>query len=190
MSSHLEPAATEGRDLIDLARLAVREAVANKRLPEAIPQHGVFSEHRGVFVTLHVRGALRGCIGVVEAQRPLGESIVQSAISAAMHDPRFASVRADELEAMQLEVSLLSVPITVRPEEVEIGKHGLLIVSGDRRGLLLPQVAIEHGLNREQFLDETCRKAGLPRGSWRSAGVDIFGFTCEIFSEFADGQVA
>ena len=186
MSSHLESAATGGRELIDLARLAVREAVVNNRLPEAIPHQGVFGELRGVFVTLHVKGTLRGCIGVVEAQRPLGESIVQSAISAARHDPRFAAVRAGELEDMRIEVSVLSAPITIRPEEIEIGKHGLLIVFGDRRGLLLPQVATEYGLNREQFLDETCRKAGLPRGCWRSGGVEILAFTCEIFSEFAD----
>lgn len=186
MWSHSEQAIADGKALIDLARLAVGEAVTNNKLPEAVPREGVFGQYRGVFVTLHVRGALRGCIGVVEAQLPLGESLVQSAISAATQDPRFSPVRTDELGDLQVEISLLSAPARLSPEDVEIGKHGLLIVSGNRRGLLLPQVATEHGLTREQFLDETCRKAGLPRGCWRSSGTQIFGFTCEVFSEFSD----
>ncbi|HUL15105.1 MAG TPA: AmmeMemoRadiSam system protein A [Terriglobales bacterium] len=183
MSSRPEQVASDGQAMLDLARLAITEAVVHKSVPNHLPNEGVFSQHRGVFVTLCVKEKLRGCIGVVEGHGPLGENIVQSAVSAAMHDPRFAPVRADELSDLQIEISLLSPLVPMSAEEIRIGTHGLLIVCGQRRGLLLPQVATEHGLSREQFLDETCRKAGLPFGAWKDAAAAIFGFTCEIHSE-------
>ena len=151
----------EGRDLLQLARLAVTEAVRYDRLPEQIPRHGIYAERRGVFVTLHVNSKLRGCIGVVEPAEPLGEAIVRCAASAARNDPRFPPMQPAELDGLQAEISLLSPPLRIAPEAVEIGRHGLLIVVGERRGLLLPQVALEHRLDREQFLADTCRKAGL-----------------------------
>ena len=89
-------------------------------------------------------------------------------------------MREAEVEAAEIEVSILSPPRSIHAEEIEIGKHGLLIAQGIRRGLLLPQVATEHGLDRERFLEETCRKAGLPRDSWKEKETEIFGFTCEI----------
>jgi AmmeMemoRadiSam system protein A len=185
MSSHPESVLdrSSGRAMLELARLAVTKAVTFERLPETIPNEGIFAERRGVFVTLHVRGSLRGCIGVVDNHEPLGEGIVRSAASAALQDPRFAAIRTEELHELQIEVSVLSPLVPIHPERVEIGTHGLLIISGRHRGLLLPQVATEHGLDREQFLDETCRKAGLPRGTWRDADVVLFGFTCDIYSE-------
>jgi AmmeMemoRadiSam system protein A len=178
-----------GRALLQLARLAVTQAVAQDRLPETIPQQGIFAERRGVFVTLHVQEELRGCIGVVENHEPLGHGIVRCAASAALQDPRFAPIRAEDLPHLRVEVSVLSPLFPLRPERVEIGTHGLLIVSGRHRGLLLPQVATEHGLNREQFLDETCRKAGLPRGAWRDEDVQLYGFTCDIYSETPESKV-
>jgi AmmeMemoRadiSam system protein A len=173
------------RALLRLAREAVTQAVSVGHLPAQIPGYGVFAEKQGVFVTLHVRERLRGCIGVVEPDHPLGESIVRCAASAAVQDPRFSPVQADELADLQLEISLLSAPLPIRPEEIEIGRHGLLVVRGRQRGLLLPQVATEHRFTPEQFLAETCRKAQLPPDAWCAPDAQIFGFTCEVFS---DGQ--
>ena len=169
--------------LLRLAREAVTQTVSFGRLPAQIPSDGVFAEKRGVFVTLHVRERLRGCIGVVEPDHPLGESTVRCAASAALKDQRFSPVQAHELANLQLEISVLSPPLLIRPEQIEIGRHGLLVVRGQQRGLLLPQVATEHHLTPEQFLAETCRKAQLPLDAWRAPETQIFGFTCEVFSD-------
>jgi AmmeMemoRadiSam system protein A len=171
------------RFLLELARRAIAEAVSLRRPVETIPRGGVFSDKRGVFVTLHVSGRLRGCIGVVEAFEPLGEAVVRCATGAALHDPRFPPVRADEIPRLRVEISLLSPLEPVLPENVEIGRHGLLISQGGRRGVLLPQVAVEHELGRDEFLGETCRKAGLPAKAWEEQETQILGFTCEIFAE-------
>lgn len=169
--------------LLGLARRAIVEAVTQQQPATRVDLTGIFAEQRGVFVTLRVRGRLRGCIGVVEPFEPLGMSVARCAASAALDDPRFAAVCSDEIPLLQIELSLLSVPAPLRPEEIEIGKHGLLITQGSRRGLLLPQVAVEHKLSPEKFLEETCRKAGLPPNAWREPETRILGFTCEVFSE-------
>jgi AmmeMemoRadiSam system protein A len=173
----------DGRELLVLARKAIVEAVTRKELPETIPHEGIFGERRGVFVTLHVRGELRGCIGTTESDERLGEATVRCAASAALHDPRFPAMRSEELAALSIEISVLSPLTPIRPEEIEIGHHGLVVSDENHRGLLLPQVAPEHGLNREQFLAETCRKARLPLDAWRWPSTRIQGFTCEVFSD-------
>jgi uncharacterized protein len=159
------------------------EAVTLGRLPEHVPTGGIFGERRGVFVTLRNAGHLRGCIGVVEADTPLGDSVARCAAGAALQDPRFAPMRVTDLNHLQIEVSLLSQPELIAINAIEIGRHGLIISSGGQRGLLLPQVAVEHNLDREQFLSETCRKAGLLRDAWRDARTQILGFTCDVFSD-------
>ncbi|MGC2527364.1 MAG: AmmeMemoRadiSam system protein A [Candidatus Acidiferrum sp.] len=174
---------TDRRSLLELARQAVIDAVSLQKPAGDFPRTGVFAEKRGVFVTLHARGRLRGCIGVVEAFEPLGEAVARCAASAALHDPRFSPVRMDEIPNLHIELSLLSTPEPVLPENIEIGKHGLLIIRGAKRGLLLPQVAVEHKLGREEFLDETCRKAGLHTTAWQEPETQILGFLCEVFSE-------
>jgi len=171
------------RSLLELARRAIAEAISLQKPVGSLPPSGVFAEKRGVFVTIHARGRLRGCIGVVEPFEPLGESIVRCAASAALQDPRFLPVCAEELEDLQIEISLLSAPEPIHPESIEIGKHGLLISQGSKRGLLLPQVAVEHKLSREEFLEETCRKAGLDVKAWQEPETQILGFVCEVFSE-------
>jgi AmmeMemoRadiSam system protein A len=173
------------QSLLELARRAIAEAVFLQKPAERIPHSGVFAEKRGVFVTLHARGRLRGCIGVIEAFEPLGESITRCAASAAFEDPRFSPVSQEEFGELQIELSLLSPPEPILPENIEIGKHGLLISQAAKRGLLLPQVAVQHKLSREQFLEETCRKAGLTAHAWQEPETQIFGFTCEVFSETA-----
>ena len=173
----------ERRTALQLARKAVVEAVSHRKLPDQIMHNGIFAERRGVFVTLHVRGRLQGCIGVVEPDEPLGDAIVRCAASAALEDPRFTPMRSEQLGDLAIEVSLLSSPAPISPEAIEIGRHGLLIVLHAHRGLLLPQVAIEHHLTREQFLEETCRKAGLPCEAWRDPAARLFGFTCVVLFE-------
>ena len=171
------------RVLLDLARKAIREAVLHRKLPEFIPQEGFLAERRGVFVTLHVRRRLQGCIGVTEPTESLGEAVVRCAVSAALEDPRFSPMKEPQLEEMSIEISLLHCLEPILPEGIEIGRHGLLVVNHAKRGLLLPKVATEHGLTREQFLEETCRKAGLPREAWKDSETRLFGFTCEVFSD-------
>jgi AmmeMemoRadiSam system protein A len=180
---------TDRRSLLALARRAIVEAVSQQKPMAKTPCTGIFGEMRGVFITLHARGRLRGCIGIVEAYEPLGEAVTHAATSAALHDPRFSPVRPEEVGELQIEISLLSPLEPLRPENVEIGKHGLLIVQGAKRGLLLPQVAVEHKLTREQFLGETCHKAGLQANAWQEPKTEIMGFTCEVFSEVSEGAL-
>ena len=176
---------TDRRSLLELARQAIADSVVLQKPPENAPQTGIFALKCGAFVTIHLRGRLRGCIGIVEAYEPLGEAIARCAAGAALHDARFSPVRPEELPQLQIEISLLSPLEPILPEAVEIGKHGLLISQSGKRGLLLPQVAVEHKLTREQFLDEACRKAGLSPKAWQDPSTEIRGFTCEVFDEQA-----
>ena len=173
----------EGRALLRLARLAVIDAVAHRRRATEIPSEPVFVERRGVFVTLHSAGRLRGCIGVLEGRQPLGESVAHCAFGAACEDPRFSPVRLEELNGIAIEISVLSPLAPIRPDEIRIGHHGLAVYAEGRKGVLLPQVAPENGFDAEQFLAETCRKAGLAHQAWREPRTQILGFTCDIFSE-------
>ena len=175
--------AEDRRALLALARAAIVSVLTNSPPQRIEPDPACFSLQRGVFVTLEVHEKLHGCIGVIEPREPLRETIAHCAQSAALHDPRFPPLQFAELPALQIEISVLSVLSAIDPKDVEIGKHGLVVATEDRRGLLLPQVATEHHLSREEFLEETCRKAGLPRGAWRDPHTNIFGFTCEIFHE-------
>jgi AmmeMemoRadiSam system protein A len=174
---------TERKEILEMARNAVVEAVSPGQSRQVGPHASLFQENRGVFVTLYVRGKLHGCIGVVQGNERLAESLPRCAASAALHDPRFSPMRPEDLGTLEIEVSLLSPLERIQPEQIEIGKHGLLVEQGIRRGLLLPQVAVEHGLSREDFLKETCHKAGLPKEAWNSAETRIYGFSCEIVSD-------
>ena len=169
--------------MLALARAAILSAFAGiaAKLPE--PQPACFSLQRGAFVTTHVHGKLRGCIGVIEGREPLRDVIAHCAESAAFRDSRFSALRPDEVGGLQIEISILSELAPLTPDQVEIGRHGLLINSSHRHGLLLPQVAVEHHLSREEFLEETCRKAGLPDDAWKRTNTQLYGFTCEIFQE-------
>lgn len=177
------PSEADRQSILKFARHVVVEAVTLGRLPEHVPTNGIFGESRGVFVTLRTNDRLRGCIGVVEADTPLGDSVARCAAGAAQQDPRFAAMRVADLNHLQIEISLLSQPEPIAINSIEIGRHGLIVISGEHRGLLLPQVAVEHQLDREQFLSETCRKAHLLRDAWRDARTQILGFTCDVFSE-------
>jgi uncharacterized protein len=143
--------------------------------------------HSGAFVTLHAHRELRGCIGHPGSPRPLDEVVGVCAVAAATEDPRFSSLTAAELPDVEVEISVLT---PIRPVEVvgeiEIGRDGLIVQDGFRRGLLLPQVATEHGWDRDTFLSHTCLKAGLRPDAWRT-GAMISRFQAEVFSERSEG---
>ena len=134
-------------------------------------------------MTLKKGGELRGCIGNFSAQTPLHKMVQQMAIAAALEDPRFESVSPQELPAVELEISVLSGLSPITPEEVVVGTHGLFITLGFHRGVLLPQVPVEWGWERDEYLDHLCLKAGLPRGTWREPEVVLESFTAQVFSE-------
>ncbi len=172
--------------LLRVARAAIEARLRGRTL--ALPgATGVLAEPRGAFVTLHRRGdgELRGCVGLMRSERSLLETVAEMAVAAATQDTRFASVTAPELEGLELEISALGPLRPLPAEEVEVGRHGLLVSRGGRRGVLLPQVAVEHGWDRETFLEQTCRKAGLPGGAWREPGTEILAFEAMVFREGA-----
>jgi AmmeMemoRadiSam system protein A len=168
--------------LLRLARRALEESVCYDRLPEVEVPPGPLCEKCGAFVTLHQMGRLRGCIGYIESLKPLYQTVAECAMAAALHDPRFDRVTPEELPSLHVEISVLSPLVEITPDKVEVGRHGLLISRGGRRGVLLPQVAVEWKWNREQFLEETCLKAGLPPDAWRH-GARIQAFTAQVFGE-------
>jgi AmmeMemoRadiSam system protein A len=174
------------RELLRIARATLREYLTTGFMPPGAPHRKSLLEPRGAFVTIHTGGELRGCIGRVDADTPLYLAVEQLAVSAATRDPRFEPLRAEELAETRVEISVLSPLRAGTAEEVQIGKHGLVITKGVRRGLLLPQVAVEHKLDRQQFLDETCAKAGLPSGAWNEPGTTLELFTADVFREPED----
>jgi AmmeMemoRadiSam system protein A len=183
VSEPAAPSLEERRHLLDLARRVIAAHLdgaavpADEDAPDAAPQ--------GAFVSLKGRhdGQLRGCIGHAEGDRPLVETIRRVAVAAATEDPRFPAVTRDELSVLRLEISVLSPLEPILPEDVEVGRHGLLVRFRGRSGLLLPQVAVAQRWDREAFLDYTCRKAGLPMDSWRHPDCVLMGFTATVFAE-------
>jgi len=148
------------------------------------------AQKRGAFVTLTRRadGELRGCIGYVAPMYPLVETVWRAASAAAFRDHRFAPLTRDELSAVAIEISVLSVPTPIRPEDVIVGTHGLILQCGGRSGLLLPQVATDHGWDRTMFLDYTCLKAGLRPGAWQKPDAELLAFTATVFGEASRGD--
>jgi uncharacterized protein len=181
--------ATEKQDLLTIARQAIARALSTpsqrKRPKEACPEyHGPLAQPGGAFVTLRIAGHLRGCIGYVESQQPIAEVVDDVAVKAALEDPRFPPLTNGELERTEIEVSVLSPMQEVKDvEEIEVGTHGIMMEKGNRRGLLLPQVAREYGWDRDEFLHNTAKKAGLPPGSWMEKGTRIFVFSADVITE-------
>ena len=170
--------------LLRAARLSVESAVRDRCASSLTTEAPSLLVPCGAFVTLHSGNDLRGCIGFIEAEKPLIETVQEVAARAALEDMRFSPVEEKELAYIRIEISVLS-PMTVVEsfEHIEIGKHGLLIEHGRNRGLLLPQVASEHDWDLETFLTQTARKAGLSPTAWQDHGVRVSMFTAEIFSE-------
>ncbi|MGH9328732.1 MAG: AmmeMemoRadiSam system protein A [Terriglobia bacterium] len=181
----------EQRFLLHVARSAIEGQIVGKGsspaqkeaswpAPGKIP--AALESRAGAFVTLRKAGLLRGCIGRPEGVSPLYRTVRECALSAALEDPRFGPVQPEEVPFLTIEISVLSPLAEVRAEEVEVGRHGLVVSLGSRRGLLLPQVASEMGWNRNRFLEETCLKAGLPKDAWKH-GARLHVFTAQIFRE-------
>jgi AmmeMemoRadiSam system protein A len=171
------------RQLLRLARTTLTEVILYKRIPD-VPVLGDRAAEPGrAFVTLYYRGQLRGCVGMSGDNLPLSETVVQAAVGAAMNDPRFEAVTCQELPEVEIEISVLSAPQPVLAGAVEVGRQGLLVSRGKNRGLLLPKVATERSWPAERFLEETCRKAGLPADAWRDPETQLLAFTADVFSE-------
>ena len=173
---------TDRQSLLTLARQALEARVRRQRAPEVEPV-GVFALRRGAFVTIHARGDLRGCLGRLGIDAPLARTIAHLGAAVADSDPRFGPVSAIELPDIEVEISVLTPeePIT-SIDSIEVGRHGLIIEERYARGLLLPQVAVEHRWHRETFLAHTCMKAGLPPDAWKN-GARILTFEAEVFGE-------
>lgn len=182
--------------LLGLARQAILNNLTERNNP--LPEISELSElkklnspllqHLGCFVTLKsAEGQLRGCIGVIESERPLVENVVSYAVIASQEDPRFAPVGLHELNELQLEISVMGkIEKVPSLESIVIGKHGLIMKQGRRQGLLLPQVPIEWGWNLIQFLEHTCQKAGLKSDAYKDPQTEIFYFSAEVFGEKDD----
>lgn len=168
-----------------LLRMARRclEARVRREPPPAIERGGSLDAPMGVFVTIHTAGELRGCLGRLETDRPIADSVAHLAAVVSDSDPRFTPLSAAELAITLIEISALTAEEEVLDVvQIEVGRHGLIVEQGRRRGLLLPQVATEHGWTRDAFLDYTCIKAGLPADAWRR-GARIFRFEAQVFGE-------
>jgi AmmeMemoRadiSam system protein A len=207
----LEFSLEQRRTLLRIAHQAILSALERRPFPEAPPLPPGLEEPRGVFTTLYLRDELhgelhrelhresrseshleshrqlRGCVGYALPIAPLYRAVAETARAAAFDDSRFLPVTLEEASQLEVSLSVLSRLVSIHPEAVEVGRHGLLISDGVRRGLLLPQVPVEYGWDRETFLEQTCRKAGLPLDAWRKTAT-IEAFTAEVFSD-ADVEV-
>ena len=176
----------ERAQLLRLAHDAILSMFENsgleKRELPLDPPTDHFAEPRGVFTSLYLRGELRGCVGYVLPVSPVYRAVADTARAAAFEDARFYPVTLPEARDLQIELSILSPPQPIPAEAIEIGRHGLLITMAGYRGLLLPQVPVEHNWTRIKFLEQTCRKAGLPPDAWQK-GATIEAFTAEVFGE-------
>lgn len=170
--------------MLKLVRQTIADSLEGRPRPELSQADMALGQDQGAFVTLRQKGRLRGCIGLFEGQGSLAETVQEMALSAAFQDPRFRPLSSvGELKECDIEISVLSPLKETDPEEIEVGKHGIYIIQGHYRGVLLPQVATENNWNRETFLDHTCLKAGLSPGCWRQPDTRILTFTAEVFGE-------
>jgi AmmeMemoRadiSam system protein A len=171
--------------LLEVARRALTAGVERRESIPDFPDDEVLRQPGGAFVTLHLRGRLRGCVGQLPSKDPLIEVVAHCAKAAALEDPRFKPVRAEEVAEIEIELSILSPLQDTTLEKIEAGKHGLVVSRGWQRGVLLPQVATEFKWQAARFLEETCVKAGLEREAWQDPHTRIQAFTAEVFSDSA-----
>lgn len=174
----------EKKELLKIARSTLESYLKTGKIPKIKAEYPIFNEKRGAFVTLKKHGELRGCIGRIVADTPLYEVISSVSIESAIEDPRFNPVTYNELKDIEIEISVLTPFEKVNDiGEIEVGKHGLLISKGFYSGLLLPQVPLEYGWDRQTFLEHTCRKAGLPQDTYKEKGVTLYKFSAIVFNE-------
>ena len=183
-SSTAQPDEFSSEERVLLLQLAHESIAATleRREISLIPPTAHLAKPRGAFTTLYYRNALRGCVGYVLPIKPLNVTVAETARGAAFEDSRFSPVTLDEARELQVSLSVLSPPQLIQPDQIEIGRHGLLITLGPYRGLLLPQVPVEHEWDRRTFLEQTCRKAGLPPNVWQMVA-KLEAFTAEVFAD-------
>jgi AmmeMemoRadiSam system protein A len=171
------------RTLLVLARRAISHVVFHRDFPDLPPPSGRLAEPGSAFVSVRCNGKLRGCVGRTSSDIALAETVAQCAISAALQDPRFTPLGTEEIAGLRIEISVLSELQQLSPNEIQVGVHGILVIRDASRGLLLPQVAVERDWSAEQFLEEACRKAGLPLDAWRDLETKLYAFAADVFSE-------
>jgi AmmeMemoRadiSam system protein A len=186
--TYLEYSPEERKLLLQIAHESILSLLEGRAISLFTPSAHL-SEPRAVFTTLYRAAALRGCIGFPAAILPLYRAVMESARAAAFEDPRFLPVKLEEASKIQISISVLSPLRPISPQEVEVGRHGLVISERGRRGLLLPQVPMEHQWDRITFLEQTCLKAGLARDAWQT-GAQIEAFTAEVFAATDCGDLA
>lgn len=167
--------------LLRLAHDSIASSLERRQISLDPPSEHL-AQPRGAFTTIYHDGDLRGCVGYVNPVASVYRTVAETARAAAFEDTRFPPLRVEELPGLQVSISILSRLESIEPEQVEIGRHGLVISLEGRRGLLLPQVPRERNWNRETFLSQTCRKAGLPEDAWRR-GAQVEAFTAEVFAD-------
>jgi uncharacterized protein len=174
----------EKKALIEIIKSTIQSRLEGRATPAFEVESEILKQKRGAFVTLKKDGRLRGCIGYIEAKKPLYITIEEMAVASAFHDPRFPPLKRNELKYLTLEISVLS-PLKVIHDiqEIDVGIHGIYIVKGCCSGLLLPQVATEYKWDRLTFLEETCCKAGLPPNAWKEKETRIYIFSADVFYE-------
>ncbi len=180
-SPEFEYSADERRLLLRLAHEVIEATLADREVDTTPPSEHL-AQPRGAFTTLHLHGQLRGCVGYVMPAHPLYRTVAETALAAAFHDTRFYAVTKEEAPQLEVEISVLSLLQPIEVDDIEIGRHGLVVTFGSRRGLLLPQVPVEYNWDVKTFLEQTCHKAGLPADAWER-GATLEGFTAEIFGD-------
>jgi len=169
--------------LLNIAHDAILALLERRELSIFTPSAHL-SELRGAFTTLYLNGSLRGCVGYPAPIVPLYRAVVETARAAAIDNTRFVPVTIEEAQGLQISLSVLSALQPITAEQIVVGRHGLVVSQGSQRGLLLPQVPVEHGWDRITFLEQTCLKAGLPPAAWRTGlETKIEAFTAEVFGE-------
>lgn len=181
MAEHIDIGEHEKQVLRSLALESIKARLEHRH-PDYDEPTDALQAVRGAFVTLRKNGRLRGCIGTLNATDRLAETIKEMARSSAFHDPRFPPLAEDEIHDIEIEISVLTpLQKIASVEEIEVGKHGLYVTRGSLSGVLLPQVPVEQGWDRDTFLDNTCRKAGLPQDAWKHGDVDLYTFSAVVF---------
>ncbi len=174
----------EKKSLLGIARTTLDTYIKTGKVPEAKPLTPRLTENRGAFVTLHERGELRGCIGYIEAVKPLFQAVSDMAVAASTEDPRFPPVETHELDSIDIEITVLSPMHSIpSPDSVVVGTHGVVIKKSGRSAVFLPQVPVEEGWDRDTYLSQLCLKAQLPRDAWKSPDAKLFVFTGQVFGE-------
>lgn len=174
----------EKRELLRIARATLREHSFSGRIPPGKPHRESLLAPASVFVSLHEGEELRGCIGIVDEEKPIYRAVQEMAVAAATRDPRFAAVTPEELDDLVIEISVLGPTRRVKgPDELTIGTDGVRVETDSHRGLLLPQVATDQGWDAPTLLARTCAKAGLPSDAWSAAGTQVLAFGAQVFSE-------